>query len=285
MKVGYRAGDLNKKSDTLASYFGGGRSTGYHGSGFYFVKDVEEVLRSSYESRPLYKLTFRDDLKWFHGDKYSHEVLKKLHNYVYQYDYVLNFEDIKPIYRCARYVTEYVDEIVEVIKNSYSNVQDEYEDFLDWLYDRINQDTLDFVNSLKKSKLTKDIYNQFQVSQPDWKTLEESINNVRYIFDRDYIKALDSLVHDVEFRVPILFNVDLKQINNFAKRMFTYVQENENSKDSVDSVVTVFLKELGFDGVWPDNEIDNTYYGGVVFEKDSIRKIEKLAETVKDFKG
>ena len=283
MKVGYRAGDLNRKSDTLISYFGGGRSTGYHGSGFYFVRNVEEVLTSSYSLRPLYKLTFKDNVRWFYGDKYSHDVLKKLHNYTYQYDYISNFKELESIYKNASYVTEYTDELVKVIRNSYEGVKDEYADFLDWLKDKYNKDILIFINSLNKLEITQPIYKQFQKAQPDWDLLKSLISDLYFIFDRSYIKSLDQLIRDVELRVPVLFDISLQQVKDFAKRTFDYVQLNKES--TKDSVVTVFLKELGFDGVWPDNEIDNTYYGGVVFEKDSIRKIEKLAETVKDFKG
>ena len=51
----------------------------------------------------------------------------------------------------------------------------------------------------------------------------------------------------------------------------------------MDSFPTMIMKRLGYDGVYPSRECDNTSYGGCIFNLDNCKNITLLADDVSDY--
>ena len=47
----------------------------------------------------------------------------------------------------------------------------------------------------------------------------------------------------------------------------------------------MILKKLGYQGVYPSKECDNTTYGGVIFDYDDLHDIKLLADDVSEYDG
>lgn len=94
---------------------------------------------------------------------------------------------------------------------------------------------------------------------------------------------------DFKFSLPIEFNLDKDKFNSICSDLYeVYKDDYEGGmfkpwkhKDELirlDSFPTLFMKALGYDGIWPAPECDNISYGGIIYSKDNITGCEKIAE-------
>ena len=275
-RVGYRAGPVERKTEFQSQFTGGSRSTGYFGTGYYFTTKPEYCMHLDDGERPLYKLTFKDDLKWLVGDLKKHESLKKLSAYVYNYDNIKKYDDT--LYYLSKVATDlksYSDSLFEKLRDDYLGWgKDEGFSWVEWRdYDC---DIMHLMSKLKECPYTVEFYNELASEEPDWDKLIQMEKNNPVYFDYDWVDSLRELKFQVEEMLPIRIICEKEFVRDFAGRHINYQDDNRYSE--ADSIMTVFLKELGYDGVWPSPECDNTTYGGVIFEKDSIANIELLAE-------
>lgn len=289
----YRVGDLDKykrKADSMYQMFG--RSTGYFGTGYYFCTKPENCCTITRENDPLYKLTLKDDIKLFRGDRTAHEFLKKFNMYMISYPLLCNNEDLvdkeKDFARSAEsfYTERFL--IGSSIKTMFEAWGDDYDGWKDYF-----QRDWSLKYLAKKAKAIpklEEFANILESENPNFERLNEIQKENPKLFDYEYISSMKSLIYDVLELLPIHLNTDTETIKIAADHIYeTYESFYENGRlrqdpklVEDDSFPTMLLKILGYEGVWPDNECDNTAYGGVIFDLESFT-YEKIADHVKDY--
>ena len=289
----YRVGDLDKyqrKADTMYQMFG--RSTGYFGTGYYFCTKPEYCCTITRENDPLYELTLKDDIKLFRGDRTAHEFLKKFNNYMINYPLICNNKDLvdkeKDFARAAEsFYTEHFL-IGSAIKTMFEAWGDDYDGWEDYF-----QRDWSIKNLVKKAKEIPDLEefaNILESKNPNFERLDEIQKENSDLFDYKYISSMKSLVYDVLELLPIHLNTDTETIKMAADHIYETYQsfyENGRLKQDAklaqdDSFPTMLLKILGYDGVWPSIDCDNTAYGGVIFDLESFT-YKRLADHAKDY--
>lgn len=287
--VGYRTGNIkDNKSDYICQFTGGSRSTGYFGTGYYFCVKPTHCITMTREDDPLLKLTFKEDLNWFVGTLRRHDILKQLTSFVACYENVCNLEKVTDLYWMVRRLHEnfYLDkatDIIDKLKAEYEyDLENEFcTDFKSFLNIFENREYKRFVEAVSQidslSPLADLIYKE------DYEAAKEFIDDNKYLFDYDTVDSLRNLSRDVPFRVHLEFNISEEEFKNWAAGAHKYYKEH--GYDQMDSISTKFLKYLGYDGVWPSEECDNTTYGGVVFERENIVDAKVLSEVAKDWNG
>lgn len=289
----YRVGDLDKyqrKADTMYQMFG--RSTGYFGTGYYFCTKPEYCCTITRENDPLYELTLKDNIKLFRGDRTAHEFLKKFNNYMINYPLICNNKDLvdkeKDFARAAEsFYTEHFL-IGSAIKTMFEAWGDDYDGWEDYF-----QRDWSIKNLVKKAKEIPDLEefaNILESKNPNFERLDEIQKENSDLFDYKYISSMKSLVYDVLELLPIHLNTDTETIKMAADHIYETYQsfyENGRLKQDAklaqdDSFPTMLLKILGYDGVWPSIDCDNTAYGGVIFDLESFT-YKRLADHAKDY--
>ena len=148
-------------------------------------------------------------------------------------------------------------------------------------------------NLAKKAKEIPDLEefaNILESKNPNFERLDEIQKENSDLFDYKYISSMKSLVYDVLELLPIHLNTDTETIKMAADHIYETYQsfyENGRLKQDAklaqdDSFPTMLLKILGYDGVWPSIDCDNTAYGGVIFDLESFT-YERVADHAKDY--
>lgn len=287
--VGYRTGKLlNHKSDYICQFTGGSRSTGYFGTGYYFCVKPSHCITTTRKDDPLLKLTFKKDLKWFVGTVKRHDILKQITSFVACYKNVCDPEKVTDLYWMVRRLHEnfYLDkatDIIDKLKADYEyDLENEFctdfESFLNIFENRYYQRFIEAVSRIDSLNPLADL-----IYKEDYEAAKDFIASNGYLFDYDAVDSLRNLSKGVPFKVYLEFNIDEKEFLNWAAGAYEYYKEH--GYDQMDSISTKFLKYLGYDGVWPSEECDNTIYGGVVFERENIEEVRVLANVAKDWNG
>lgn len=291
LDVVYRTGKIgNYKSDYICNFSGGNRSTGYFGTGYYFCVRPSRCITMTREKNELLKLTLKKGLKWLPGTIKKHDLLKHITSFVTNYDLAHDKEKLNILYWMMRRISENIcyfmdkeSEIIDHIESSYRyDLENEFcTDFRSFLNTFENREYQRFVEAASQVEETKPVADFLY--KEDFKSAKEFIDNNRYYFNYDTIDSLKDLNRDVLFRVYLEFDLSEKEFLNWAAKAYEYYKEH--AYDQMDSISTKFLKYLGYDGVWPSDECDNTTYGGVVFERENIEDIKVLAPVAKDWNG
>lgn len=290
-EVGYRTGKItDRKSDYLCQFSNASRSTGYFGTGYYFCTRPERCITITRENNELFELKFKEGLNWLFGTIDIHETLKHITAFVKCFKFVHDFSKLKKLdralYRLNNYVHEFSEgeevSIVDYLNTEYE-ADKEYElcsDFKSFIKNSNSryEQFLDDIFEIDELKPFVEL-----LLDEDFNTAKDFIKEHSRYFNYIYVDSMKELYENTIFEVNLRFGISEKAFLNWAKAAYDYFNANLNSQ--VDSISTKFLKRLGYDGVWPSKECDNTTYGGVVFEKENIEEIQLLAMKAKDWEG
>lgn len=288
----YRVGDLDKyqrKADSMYQMFG--RSTGYFGTGYYFCTKPENCCTISRENGPLYKLTLKEGIKLIRGTQKLHDKLKAFNSFMINYPHLLSKDLIDKEKRFAHYAIDYYTERQPI----GSKLKEDFEVWGDWAdnwkeYLSREYGIREMIKRAKDIPELEEFANILESENPNFERLDEIQKENPKLFDYEYISSMKSLIYDVLELLPIQLNTDTETIKMAADHIYeTYESFYKNGRlqrdpdlAEDDSFPTMLLKILGYEGVWPDNECDNTTYGGVIFDLESFT-YEKIAEHAKDY--
>ena len=295
LDYGYHAGDLGKSEDRQQQ--DGGRGTGHFGTGTYFVSNEDKIKNyndyqygkgkaphhivdfskyhlytpsnndKGYDLHDTLKLlnngykyftTHKDDLEWFKSHNLTArrsgefegkdipEIVKHLNNLLGEYDPIELPKDIN-------YSTIDQEED-EVWDKYYDELKPQYKDkgtgaFFDAIEDKINEDPK-FVEYRSLIKMIRE-------------AIEEEIDDRTLSRLTDYTNLVDKLYNALEGR----------HSKEEIETALNEVNDNLYSKTG-DSLSTIFMKALGYEGIdvrhLQDNGdtsgLDNTTYGSVIYD-------------------
>lgn len=290
----YRVGDLDKykrKADSMYQMFG--RSTGYFGTGYYFCTKPENCCTITRENDPLYKLTLKEGIKLIRGTQKLHDRLKAFNSFMINYPRLLSKDliDIDKEKRFAHYAIDYYTEH----QLMGSKLKEDFETWGDWAdnwkeYLSRESDIREMINRAKEIPVLEEFANILESDEPNFERIDEIQKENEDLFDYEYLSSMRGLVFAVLELLPIQLNTDAETIKIAADHIYeTYESFYENGRlkqdpklAEDDSFPTMLLKILGYEGVWPSVECDNTIYGGVIFDLESFT-YEKVADHAKDY--
>lgn len=286
-KVVYRSGDFSKKSEKLGE-LGCSRSTGYFGTGYYFVTDWEKCCHLGNGHRPLYKFDV-SEYNLIYGTLELHKALKEVNRYITWYPFVQ--KDLTNIHNLCKEIDSFIGTLnVWNDKNFLKVLKDLYKESLEYgsSYKEMKEDYLKYVlESMSKVEELKEVYNILNSDEePDWEELEDLLWENRLITNTDFIDNIKSIKRNI-FSARIELGCDESQFDDICSSIYkelcpTYVvgdlKAEITADDESDSIPTRFLKKLGYEGVYPSNECDNSTYGGCIFDLDKIKDLEKLCD-------
>lgn len=291
----YRVGDLDKfkrKADSL--YQMRGRSTGYFGTGYYFCTRPEYCCTMTRDKDPLYRLTLKEGIKLAYGTQKLHEYLKMYTRFAYNFPICKNDEALKADRDFAREVKEHIPFYEDTKILLGSHLKKEYEDWAD--EDVTWKEWFDYDYKLKKlaqyaeGTEVSEVADILRSENPDFDRIDQLQKEHELLFDYDRLDGL----RDLKFRAVELLAINLgttpetimsitedfyEIYKDFYKDGFLRIDDSMTEEDSAS---TFLLKSLGYEGVFPDEECDNTTYGGVVFELEDFT-YERIADVAKDY--
>lgn len=266
--VGVHYGDLGKANDTYYSNISKSRGTGHLGTGTYFVsEDYKPGESSTYAKRPANEVNF---------DGYN---LYKPSTDQEGYDL---HDGLKAINSKSLFNKEEV-----------GNLQEKYNTYLkDSSEDSIN----DLVNTLDKQGYdVEDIKKDLETG---WTTraetnLKDMAEDIIDDYDRLY-KSYNNMIEQIKKNNPNIsdeainkaFEETNKTLQNYNEKGYKYGQY---PTPSVDSLSTVFMKNLGYEGVDVRHlkGLDDTTYGSVIYDLKNKEKetANIVRDTYKDIKN
>lgn len=144
-----------------------------------------------------------------------------------------------------------------------------------------------FTTKLEKcSHLSSGKRNLYQFDVDETKMLYGTIHKHDVL--RDIVRYVYARLDDSTIDIDVKINVELSYMsfNTTKENMLNVIDKVCNIvKDIIDvqdiamtyySIPTLFLMQLGYIGVYPSPECDNTTYGGVIFADDYITNLTKL---------
>ena len=252
--LGKHYGDLGKGNDTYYGHmYDSRRSTGHFGTGTYFVgEDYQPGQFSSYANRPVQTVEFNDYNNLFKpvnkNDGFDlHDGLKEV-----------NYNN-KPISK------QLYDKLLPYYEASFNS----YNELLDEDYDN------DYKNVRKLLKdagvETEEPQNYYDSGKGQYgktyeKYLEDEITEVLNNYDR-YQKAERDLKRVLGI-TDEQFNKAIEKVRQTEKE---YESHSYDQKLKDDSLSTVFMKTLGYNGVDVRGleGLDDTTYGSVIYDLDN----------------
>ena len=293
----YHVGDFSNRAETMYQLTTGNRSTGYFGTGYYFCTDWELCASQGSGHRPLYSFDIKG-LNLLLGFKYTHDSLKSLNQYMMAYPLMsLNSIDLKILYdeyeSCVGYdvlegkqsLGDYIEQKIDYFKDddenySYEEHRDSYLHYL--------------INKMKKFDDLSVLRKELESDRPNFKKINKEFNLWKDIyFDADTCNFVRMYSRSFSMDAVNLHCSDKKlaeiceEIYNEHRSLwednhFTY---SSGKTAKMDSFPTMILKKLGYQGVYPSKECDNTTYGGVIFDYDDLHDIKLLADDVSEYDG
>jgi hypothetical protein len=300
-KIGYRAGDLGHKAEDVTQLVD--RGTGYFGTGYYFTTEPERcMMQGKAQQRPLYRLTFKDDVNWLTGTIRLHEDLKDFHRYMFMYSMYRDEKLLKQLCEfatAAGLVCGYDRDFGDMLESEWDYYQYEYDtkswdEFCDKYYPMKSMlavadecsDLKEFAHLLRTCDAA--------TGKPDF----ESISNwkqahLEYFDDermRDYKRTADRK----RITLPINFNITREQFDEICSDIYELYKDDysggmfrpwrrRNELTGLDSFPTLLVKALGYDGIWPSEECDNISYGGIIYNIDDIMSCDQIAAVATDW--
>ena len=306
---GYHAGDLGKSEGRERQT--GGRGTGHFGTGTYFVGDPEKIKNyNDYQygkgKAPHHIVDFSSYNLYKPSNNYMgyklHDTLKVLNNgyryytqYANDYDWFIN----KGI--DAKHTDFEISDIPEIVSHLNNLLVDynriELPSGIDWdtIEDEYNEDDDRLTNELRPNYKDED-------GHTEWGKLIDAVEtelnkNPKYKAKNDTVyKVLDAISNELGERELDKYE-DVKKLpdelydaleHRHSKEEITKALGEVNkhlSDTSGDSLSTIFMKALGYDGVdvrhlnkdgngWAG--LDNTTYGSVIYDVKPETIVEEL---------
>lgn len=286
----YRVGDFSKRSEPLGQM--SGRSTGFFGTGYYFCTKPEKCAAQGGGHRPLYKMTFDDEkVKVLRGTLKRHNALKLITRYIYAYP-LCNKQDLEKLSTFAYFVEDFFTEsstIADYLQDSYQAWGDgmTWLEYVDYDYDIKHR----IIGKAKDIACLKPFYDELLKDSPDFDFVDEFQKAHADYFDYNYIRTMKSLKSDAAFQALLNFNLSESEFEKIASDLYEvykdfydgdFLNNFKSGANEVDSVSTTFMRFLGYDGIWPDEDCDNISYGGILYDLDSF-EYEKLADDVSEY--
>ena len=257
--VGYHAGDLGKAE--YLSQQGRSRGTGHFGTGTYFVGEEEKVTKDSYYGkRPQHAVDFSDyKLYNVRNDRDGY----RLHDALKIIDGGINKDWITPA----------VDGEFNIINPTgyYDLAKSEYGE--DWaLGDNLLNARLEYA---KENGIDIKSWEEYKAEEGKGFS-DEDLEDLKYYYE-DYVEeALKKKIADInddyhELRDAV-FNLSLLPGFRDSKILSSLLavaayQDATPRLSKSDSYATVFMKNMGYDGVdVRGTGLDNTAYGSVIYD-------------------
>lgn len=262
---GYHAGDLGK-AEWFRNQAVGGRDTGHFGTGTYFVGDEKIITDNSYGQRPHHKINFK---------KYN---LFKPKNS----DVGFN------VHRRLRQLNDYSLDPDGLIKEFTINAN-EVEEASEIVTGLLRSGDIDGANEVANRVLTKGELNyvQYDAERRLQTWLENGVENATP--ERAYQVSLDDAVYNKAERLINNGNEEFGHfVDELARDLDRSPEEIQDALDATidtlraypkgaddlinqqnyDSASTIFMKNLGYEGVDVRglNGLDNTGYGSVIYD-------------------
>lgn len=257
--VGYHAGDLGK-AETFFNMATSSRGTGHFGTGTYFVGDKALIGEGTgYAARPKHTIDF-DGYHLYKPESSEqgmevHEALRQLNRdpqgLVRRLDMADNIEDVENFIHTAEYTPDNLTRI-ETIANDTLD-RDTMENLRRW-----SDDPETYFN-----EMLYELEARFDRDNVIHRPIQEDLADEREIIST---LARDLGKSDDEVRTAL---------REAANTVATYGDPYRTAGQDLDSASTVFMKNLGFEGV--DTRglkgLDNVQYGSVIYDlkpKDSV---------------
>lgn len=262
---GYHAGDLGK-AEWFRNQAVGGRDTGHFGTGTYFVGDEKIITDNSYGQRPHHKINFK---------KYN---LFKPKNS----DVGFN------VHRRLRQLNDYSLDPDGLIKEFTINAN-EVEEASEIVTGLLRSGDIDGANEVAGRVLTRGELNyvQYDAERRLQTWLENGVENATP--ERAYQVSLDDAVYNKAERLINNGNEEFGHfVDELARDLDRSPEEIQDALDATidtlraypkgaddlinqqnyDSASTIFMKNLGYEGVDVRglNGLDNTGYGSVIYD-------------------
>lgn len=299
-RTGYRTGDLGRKSEDVTQLVN--RGTGYFGTGYYFTTEPEKcMMQGKAQQRPLFRLTFKDGLNWAIGTISLHENLKELHRYMFMYPLYQDLDKLDKLYRFALAAEDVCgyNYIGEALQSNWEYEREEYE-AIRWdeyceknygvkrLLSRADEipELEDFGILVRSGSRTTGL--------PDFEAMTQWQNEHPDYFNSGNLYNYKNAAWEMKNFLPMKFHIDENKFNSICADLYEIYKEDysggmfrpwkhRDELTGLDSFPTLFMKAMGYDGIWPAAECDNTAYGGIVYDKNNIVSCEKIAELAMDW--
>lgn len=242
-------GDLGKGNDTYYTNMSGSRSTGHFGTGTYFVgEEYQTGESSSYANRPVNKVEF-DDYNLYKPKTDSegftlHDGLRAINSKI-----IFNENEM--------------DSIRTTLENYQNELTEESTQKLLKELDRWGYDVENIKNDFENGWDTR--------AEKDLVEMAEDILDDYDSKIRDYSHMVDSLLENTDLTREDIW----KAFRKARDTMFDYNDKGykygQYPTAKVDSLSTVFMKSLGFNGIDVRglDSLDNTTYGSVIYDLDN----------------
>lgn len=271
----YRSGDFAKKADYMSQM--SGRSTGYFGTGYYFCTRPEYCAPQGNGKRPIYKMTLKNGLKLCYGTIKIHDTLKLIQRFLVNYPSLIDSEALKKKLDFAGWAEDYFTEdstLGERLKDEFECWGEDYDDWQDYLsHDYGLKRLLEKASAIPELATLVD---EFSSDLPDWDKLIDLQNNNSDLFESGRLRELKNLRSEAIFSALLNFGLSEEKFLDIAKKIYEanieyycdegYFKMYSRGLECMDSFPTQFLKLLGYDGIFPAKECDNTTYGGVIYD-------------------
>lgn len=254
--VGYHAGDLGKAE--YLSQQGYSRGTGHFGTGTYFVGEEEKVTKDSYYGkRPQHAVNFSDYNLY---KVRNNDAGYRLHDALRVIDGGINREWIRPAVEGQFYIIDPTG-ASELARSKYGEDWASGDNLLNARLEYAKENGIDLL-SLEEYKAKEEIepddeFAKYYYEDYVKETLKEEIGNI----NAEY----------AEFRNAV-FDLNLLTGLNDAKTLSALLnvaayQDATPRLSKSDSYATVFMKNMGYDGVdVRGTNLDNTMYGSVIYD-------------------
>ena len=257
--LGYHAGDLGKAEHLNIQ--GRSRGTGHFGTGTYFVGEEEKVTKDShYGKRPQHAVDFSDyNLYKVRNDRDGY----RLHDALKIIDGGINREWIAPAVKGDFNIinpTGYYD----LARSKYGE---------EWaLDDNLLNARLEYA---KENGIDLQSWEEYKADKGEGLD-EEGLEDLKYYYE-DYVeetlkKKIEAVNDDYQEFRDAVFNLNLLTGLKDAK-ILSALQAVADYQDATprlsksDSYATVFMKNMGYDGVdVRSTGLDNTAYGSVIYD-------------------
>lgn len=284
----YHVGDFSRKSEDLRQ-LDLSRDTGFFGTGIYFCTEWEYTIRQGGGHRPLYQMDIsKYNLKL--GTLELHDTLRKLNRYISFYPATSMDKDIW--WAISRKSDSFKTDNYSLgtsIKRQYEVWgEDEGLSYLEWKESEYDLKYL--INAISKVDELKDIYKELISDKPDWRKIDK-ISEESIYFDTNMYDKMSSLKIEKQF-LAMKLDVSESKFDKICEEIFDelykyydgYYLNRHKTPNGLDSIPTMFLKKLGYDGIYPDRDTDNISYGGCIFDLDK-KDTKLLAHDVSEYNG
>ena len=293
--VGYHAGDLGK-----AEFYhqqGYGRDTGHFGTGTYFVGEEEKITDGSYGERPRHAVDFSGyNLYKVKSDKDGYELHDQLR--VIDGGFTQEFLDAA---KREDFAVSNLNQEAWKLTDEYSEEQWDEELGMMFTWNFRDARMRAYVETAEKYGIEHMTYEEWLTSESEDVSSLDKFDLDYYKSDyADYIKAMFAKVdedinrkykklRDAYFPLWLRFGknqvdkalqvaVDYqKKMNPSGKRDYFALRDSK-----ADSLATVFMKSLGYEGIdVRGTALDNTAYGSVIYDlhEDSILYQERADDS------